>query len=602
MAKLIQGVNDLVTTHPDLVKEWHPTLNGDLKPEMFTEGSGQIIVWLQSYDDPTTGKHHDFVWKTSIKNRAVNGSGNPYLPTCTNPKVWKGYNDLATIHPELAVQWHPTKNGNLTPEMVTAGSHKKVWWYLPYDDSKTGKHFNFEWEAIILSRVYGCGCPYLSGKAVWKGFNDLATTNPELVAEWHPTLNGDKTPDMYSAGSTQKIWWLVYAKHPVTGESVPLSWKSTITNRTCLNRGCPYISNPARAILVGFNDLATTNPKLASEWHPTKNGNLTPEMVTAGSNKKIWWTKHFVDPKTGKEWDFDWKTSISNRAKGKNDCPYLSGKAVQKGFNDLATTYPDLVKDWHLTLNGNLKPDMVTTGSEKKVWWKGKCGHEWKAIICNRVKGRGCPICAKEAKTSFPEQAIYFYIKKYFPDALNGDKKALGGKELDVYIPSLNLGIEYDGEYRHKDAKKDDFKNQLCKEKGISLIRIRDNKCPELTDTYSKNYLYKYNSYDFGSLSEVISEFLSDLLKEDITVDVEADKLDIYDLFITTKKENSVAVKYPEIAKEWHPTKNGNLTPDMFLYNSGKRFWWKCACGHEWQTRIYKRTVSGTGCPSCKRR
>ena len=96
-------------------------------------------------------------------------------------------NCLAVVNPGLAAQWHPTKNGGLTPYDVTAGSRTKVWWLLPYDDPKTGKHFDFEWQAKIYNRTNGSGCPYLAGKAAWRGFNDLATTYPDLAKEWHPT-------------------------------------------------------------------------------------------------------------------------------------------------------------------------------------------------------------------------------------------------------------------------------------------------------------------------------------------------------------------------------------------------------------------------------
>ena len=77
-------------------------------------------------------------------------------------KLERGVNDLATLYPELAKEWHPTKNGNLKPCDVTKGKVKKVWWLLPYDDPRTGKHFNFEWEATIGDRINGTGCPYLA--------------------------------------------------------------------------------------------------------------------------------------------------------------------------------------------------------------------------------------------------------------------------------------------------------------------------------------------------------------------------------------------------------------------------------------------------------
>ena len=75
----------------------------------------------------------------------------------------RGFNDLATLCPDLAKEWHPTKNGDLKPEDVACGSNRRVWWYLPYDDQKNGVHYDFEWETIVHSRALsGAGCPFLS--------------------------------------------------------------------------------------------------------------------------------------------------------------------------------------------------------------------------------------------------------------------------------------------------------------------------------------------------------------------------------------------------------------------------------------------------------
>ena len=73
----------------------------------------------------------------------------------------KNNNSLADVYPNLAKEWHPTKNGDLTPEMVTPDSDKIVWWCVSYDDEKTGKHFDFEWAASIANRSNGMGCPFV---------------------------------------------------------------------------------------------------------------------------------------------------------------------------------------------------------------------------------------------------------------------------------------------------------------------------------------------------------------------------------------------------------------------------------------------------------
>ena len=112
-------------------------------------------------------------------------------------KLVRGKNDLKTINPQLADEWHPTKNGTLQPTDVVYGSGKKAWWLKPYDDPITGKHF--EWEATVSSRSKGAGCPFLSGQAVWRGYNDLASANPVLAKEWHPTKNGSLLPCTHHA-------------------------------------------------------------------------------------------------------------------------------------------------------------------------------------------------------------------------------------------------------------------------------------------------------------------------------------------------------------------------------------------------------------------
>mgnify|MGYP000568021716 FL=1 len=79
-----------------------------------------------------------------------------------------------------------------------------MWWLCKYDDPVTGRHFDFEWKTDINSRNNGSECPFLSGHAVWKGFNDLRTINPEVAAQWHPTKNGDLKPTQVTANSAKK--------------------------------------------------------------------------------------------------------------------------------------------------------------------------------------------------------------------------------------------------------------------------------------------------------------------------------------------------------------------------------------------------------------
>lgn len=237
----------LAEARPDLAKEWNYEKNGDLKPEDVSCGSGKKVWWKLPYDVPNgypvehlRGKHFDFEWEAYIYNRIHNRNKSVACPYLAGKAIWPGFNDLATVSPELVAQWHPTKNGELKPTQVTANTDKKVWWLYPYDDPNTGKHFDFEWEASIGNRSRGSDCPYLAGQAVWPGFNDLATVNPELAAQWHFSRNGDLKPIQFTANSNKKVWWLLRYNDIKTGRHFEFEWKAEIRNRNN-GSGCPYL-------------------------------------------------------------------------------------------------------------------------------------------------------------------------------------------------------------------------------------------------------------------------------------------------------------------------------------------------------------------------
>ena len=336
---------------------------------------------------------------------------------------------------------------------------------------------------------------------------------------------------------------------------------------------------------IGINDLATLNPILAQEWHPTKNGGLSPKDICGHSGKKVWWLG-----KCGHEWMAT--VDSRNRHNHSNGCPICSGRAVLKGFNDLATICPELASEWHPTKNKDLTPESITKWSDKKVWWLGKCGHIWSATVSNRMQGRGCPCCSSELHTSFAEQAIYFFVKMCFPDTISRDNSL--GKELDIYIPSLRCGIEYDSAIYHHNIGKDKSKNTWCLQHNIRLIRIRERNCPALSGA---DVIIRERNDD-DSLNMVISKLMVLLCAKDIHIDVNEHRYHILDTYISYQRLNSFAAAHPELVCEWHTTKNGSLTPDMFSPQSNKMMWWQCKNGHEWKALISNRS-NGHGCPYC---
>ena len=492
----------------------------------------------------------------------------------------KNFISLAKHNPELLNEWHPTLNGATKPDDVSYGSSKKFWWVCIKGHT---------YESSPNSRSQGRGCPICAqqtrGSSHTKNwinkYGSLAEKNPDLAKEWHPTKNGDLTAHDVAPNAGKKAWWICEKGH---------EWEAAIYSRN-QGIGCPYCAN--KKVLVGFNDLATINPSLAKEWHPIKNGKLKPTEVTLHNAKSVWWVC---------EKGHEWKSKISNRSNG-NNCPICIGKKVLSGFNDLATVRPDLAKEWNPIKNGKLKPTEVTAGSNKKVWWLCDKGHEWEASLAKRTAGRGCPICATESRTSFPEQAIFYYFKQ-ISTAYNRFKLDLR-TEIDIYLPEYKIGVEYDGIYYHKGEEsicREISKNNKLNKAGIKLIRVKESYDNFTTEVIGDTIYIKpgSNNNDLNKLINRLINHVAVLTKSEFCVDINVnrDRFKIYEQYILGEKESSLSALRPILAKEWHPTKNGKLVPENVSYSSNKTVWWLCSQGHEWQATINSR-AKGVGCPYC---
>jgi len=209
--------------------------------------------------------------------------------------------------------------------------------------------------------------------------NAMLKVRPELFDEWNFEKNKDIGIDIYKThyNNTKKVWW--------TCLKCNSEYDLSIYNRAKINQNCPFCSGKR---INHTNSLATLNPSLAKEWHPTKNGELTPHMVACNYSKKVWW----VCLECSSEY---FSSANSKLSANKSGCPYCSGKLINH-TNSLASKRQDLASQWHPTKNGDLTPHGVTVKNNQKVWWLGKCGHEWDAQICHRTRTNksGCPYCS----------------------------------------------------------------------------------------------------------------------------------------------------------------------------------------------------------------
>ena len=338
-----------------LLNQWDGQANLPLTPKTVPYGSTQKVWWVCE-------KGHR--WQGTVNHRTAGRTDCPY---CAGRAAWPGETDLASRFPDLAREWHPTKNLPLTPQHVLPGSEKKVWWRCS---------LGHEWQAKIRSRTDGCGCPVCANRATVPGMNDLESRFPKLAREWHPAKNGTLTPQTVTFGTKRKVWWRCEKGH---------EWCASVQSRTLYGTGCPVCAG--RVIVPGENDMASQFPAVAREWHPTKNGMLLPSQVPPTSKRRVWWRCPL---------GHEYAAAVGMRTMRGSGCPYCAGKKVLADFNDLATTHPKIADQWHPTLNGSLTPQMVTAGSHKKVWWICVEGHIWKAAVYSRAgkQHRGCPACA----------------------------------------------------------------------------------------------------------------------------------------------------------------------------------------------------------------
>lgn len=289
-ARVIEGVNDLATLKPELADEWS-SKNDPLKPTMVTTGSHKKVIWRDKYG-------HE--WTATVKSRALNGTGCPY---CSHNKILVGFNDLASQHPQIASEWSE-RNYPLKPDMVTVFANRKVWWRC----SK-----GHEWNTLISTRSGGSGCPYCSGQLLLKGFNDFATTHPQLAQEWSDR-NLPLAPDMINEKSRRNVWWKC--------RECGYEWQSVVYARV-KGTVCPVCAD--RAVMAGYNDLATTDAHLLSEWDYEKNKNISPNKISRHSMQSVWWKCSL---------GHSWKAKISERA--------IEGKGCKVCEKDYLTVFPKL--------------------------------------------------------------------------------------------------------------------------------------------------------------------------------------------------------------------------------------------------------------------
>lgn len=413
----------------------------------------------------------------------------------------------------------------------------------------------------------------------------LVIDNKELMLDWDWAKNNEAglDPNILTCGINKTAHW----KCHICGNE----WTTRIQRKSKGAR-CKMCVAQGYTIAPKEKSLATLYPKIAEEWDYELNA-TTPDKIYPQSNLPYHWRCSL---------GHKWKDSAAHRVTRGNSCPYCSNHRVLIGFNDLKTTHPHLLDEWDYEYNDKLgiHPTDVTYGSKKEVFWKCKRGHNWKcAVYIRTTNNQGCPHCSKELRTSFPEKIVAYYISGLFDGCEeNYHSKDLDRLELDIFIPSLKVGIEYDGVRWHKNIEKDKAKDLLCEKQNISVFRIREEGCPEYESNSAKISVRYGNNKD---LSIAISSIIDTINKQyNLTktadIDIERDSAAILSKALSQIKENSIANS--PLIDEWDWEKNKDIDPSLIPAHSNKKFWWRCNLNHSWFAQASKRSF-GRKCPYC---
>ena len=497
-------------------------------------------------------------------------------------------NNFKFLHPEIAKEFHPTKNGGIKPENLLPGSNKTVWWLC-------SKNNNHEYETDVYHRIArNQGCPFCSGAKASKE-NNIKILFPHLIKEWHPIKNGDLKPEELLKGSHKIIWWICSKGH---------EWKTIAKTRTISGNNCPFCANQ----MVGKdNNLKFLFPEIAKEWHPTKNGDIKPEDIVSGSNKKYWWLCRK---------GHSYNTRVEQRTRRNVGCSKCS--------------------------NQTSRPEFRIVAELESIFKKVSSRYKFKKTEID--------IYIEDINLGIEYDGAYHHKKK---DTLDSQKNIFLKNNLIKLIrvrrTPLNKLSEYDVLVYQDEIKKKDLDNlcysisSLCNEEQ----KIKIKKYLEYSSFVNEESYRKYLSYFPGPIPSQSLAVINPQLtkqwnyKKNYPLEPESfyprsnekvwwicDKGHEWKASITNRsrknslncptcighystlqiKDDNLHVKYPIIAREWHPTKNGELKPENVAKNSSMKIWWICPKGHAYLARVSSRTGSsrngtgsrkGTGCLKC---
>lgn len=507
-------------------------------------------------------------------------------------KLHVGINDLKTLSPVIAKEWHPSLNGELKPSDVHNGSSQYVWWLCPKGHSYR--------KAVSKRTIKGQGCPVCRLES-----RSFAKIHPELLLYWDYSKNKDINPNTVFFGSEQKIWWVCPSGH---------SYQQRISAKS-LGAGCPICTHQ---IVTEETCLATINPEIAKEWHPTKNGELTPHDVMPYGRKRVWWLCPF---------GHEYQAVIYSRHK--SGCPICD--------SEKRTSFPEQAIQFYLSklfasesrkTVGGFEADIYCPDIRVAIEYDGEYFH----------KGKANDEREKRKNTFFSKEGLLlFRVKETKAEVPFSCNKTWYGYEINVkytqdftFIGTIISSIlsiinERDGSHFTIDVNivrdkvsiinqyaQSKENNSFLKQKPLGARKWDYSKNGNidlslLPKTSKKKYWWKCPTCGnewFGPLDNVVNSLTCRKCSRQVKTEFDVAPEITMGSSVFRELPHNLQIENPDLASQWHPTKNGNFKPVNVTAKSGKRVWWLCpACGHEWTQIVKTRNKGETArkCPKCSK-
>lgn len=564
--KALKGYNDFEHLYPVLAQDYDEEKNGNKASEV-------VVSYRNVYFKCKNG--HSFV-RPIIRHVELNGQ----CPICSGTVLKKGSNDLATIYPAVILFWDYEKNEK-RPDQVLATLDNSYHFVC-----SNGHHFKCTLRELVENDFH---CPVCEGKRVDPEKTSLQALNPELASEF--SVNNKSTASQIAFDTSRKVLWTC----PTCGED----YLYPVNERKIGDNSCPYCNHTK--LKSGVNDLTITNPQLASEFSPRndKKANEVGEWQVY----EVYW----ICPDCGREYT----RCIRDKTPDNSDCPYCHGTKVLTGYNDLATTDPDLAV---LYSSKNDRPvSMVRKDSNFYVYWEcPECHYVYAKRLNDKAPDNSdCPICSKRLAIEGLNSLQDEYPDLPFIWSDKNEKKTTEVTSLSSYkaiwvCPTCKH--EFKAEVRRVVAG--EIECPVCTGKvAIAGYNSFADEHPDIAKDWSPDNDKKPT--EVLSNSSYIAEWICPTCGYTYKASVR-DRVASGDLCpaCAGKKAhagfNTLLDLYPEIQDEWAENENTllGIFPDEILPTSTARVWWECKdCGRKYLLSVnmwVEKHIRGmTSCTYC---